>query len=186
MIGSGLVGCLLESSGPPVGTTLHDQCVTGLQQRFQCVGIGGGPTHLPIVGDDAPGAQDIVRIRGPFIGKSASEHDVGSLIDGELGTLDEVREVGLEEGQRRIALDPAVGRHPGKGRMVAQRRVQDLEQSQNQNARSEVTCSSRRERTILRRGLVRNGGLIVGRRDMRPTAFARGSGAGNARPSPAR
>jgi len=68
--------------------------VTGGQQRFQCPGISGSPTHFPIVGDDAPGAQDIVRIRGPFIGYGAAEHDVGGLVDGELGAFDEVREVG--------------------------------------------------------------------------------------------
>ena len=71
-----------------------------------------------------------MRIRRPFIGYRASEHDVGGLVDGELGTLDEVREVGIEEGERRTALRPAVGRNPGKRWMVAKRRVQDLEQSQ--------------------------------------------------------
>ena len=71
-----------------------------------------------------------MRIRGPFIGNGAPEHDVGGLVEGELGALDEVREVGIEEGQRRTALRPAVGRNPGKRRMVAKRRVQDLEQSQ--------------------------------------------------------
>ena len=125
----GLVGCPLERSGPSVGTALHDRCVTGCQQRFQCPGIGGSPTHLPNIGDDAPGAQDVVCIRGPFIGYGAAEHDVGGLVDGELGTLDEVREVGIEEGQRRMALRPAVGCNPGERWMVAKRRVQDLEQS---------------------------------------------------------
>ena len=71
-----------------------------------------------------------MRVRGPFIGNGAPEHDVGGLVDGELGALDEVREVGFEEGQRRTALRPAVGRNPGKRWMVAKRRVQNLEQRQ--------------------------------------------------------
>ena len=100
--GTGLVARLLEGSGPHVGTTLHDSCVTAFQQRFQCAGIGGGPAHLPTVGDDAPSPQDIVRVRGPFIGNGAPEHDVGGLVDGELGALDEVRETGSRTSQAYV------------------------------------------------------------------------------------
>ena len=87
----------------------------GRCRNRRCAGIGGGPAHLPSVGDDAPGAQDIVRVRGSFIGNDAPERDVGGLVDGELGALDEVREVGFEEGQRRVRIgkqptDP--GRRP--------------------------------------------------------------------------
>ena len=59
------------------------------------------PAHFLRVGDDAPGAQDVVRVLGTLLRHRAAEHDGGGLLDGELGPFDEVREVRLEEGERR-------------------------------------------------------------------------------------
>ena len=68
-------------------------------QRFQCAGIAA---HLPTVGDDAPGTQDIVRVRGPRA---------------RLGALDEVRETGF--GRPASNGPPApIGRIPAREREI--------------------------------------------------------------------
>ena len=83
-----------------------------------------------MIGYDAPSAQDVVRVRWPLVGNYATEYDVGGLFDGKLGALDEVREVGLVERERRISLGPSNGRHAGERGMVAQCRMKGPELNQ--------------------------------------------------------
>ena len=69
-------------------------------------------------------------VLGTLVGNDPAKDDVGSLLDCELGAHDEVGEVGLVEGECRVALRRAFGRETGERRMVAQRRVQRPEQHQ--------------------------------------------------------
>ena len=82
------------------------------------------------MGNDTRGAEQVVGVLGTLVGNDPAKDDVGSLLDCELGAHDEVGEVGLVEGECRVALRRAFGRETGERRMVAQRRVQRPEQHQ--------------------------------------------------------
>lgn len=64
------------------------------------------PHHLGPVGDDPERPEDVVRILGTVLGNSTIEDDRRGFLDLELGALDEVREVGLEEWEITLFAGP--------------------------------------------------------------------------------
>ena len=87
-----------QSSSAPIPQSRFTRAV----RRITALSQSRLQAHLPTVGDDAPSPQEFVRVRGPFIGNGAPEHDVGGLVDGELGALDEVRETGSRTSQAYV------------------------------------------------------------------------------------
>ena len=67
-------------------------------------------------------------VLGTLIRYRAAEHDVSGFVHRELGSFDEVREVRLEESERRMGLRPSPGRDARERRMVPERREERFEE----------------------------------------------------------
>jgi hypothetical protein len=121
-----LVAALLEVAGPVLGPPLHDRAVAPAQQSEQVLGVVGDGDAVGGVGDHGVGAEHVVGVLGAAGDDLTRGHDPLGLLEGELGALDEVGEVGLEERQGPLGL--AVGGGDGLGQVVGHRGGQVLGQ----------------------------------------------------------
>ena len=120
--------CCLKLPGALVGAAVHDGGVPPAERGEEVLEPCGQAGEVGGIGDDAVGAEHVMGIGGPLGGDDAAEDDVGRLLHRELGALDEVGEVRLEEGERRRALGVAWLGHADHRRVLAERLMQHLEE----------------------------------------------------------
>jgi hypothetical protein len=94
---SGPVVLLRETPRPRVGAARHEDPMALAKQRDELGRVGGDPRHLVHVGDDREGAAHVVGVGRAVRRIPSFDDDAPGVVQGELGALDEDREVGLEE-----------------------------------------------------------------------------------------
>jgi hypothetical protein len=72
------------------------------QQLSEVVGVGRRARPQRRVSDDPEGAEDVVRVFGTLLGNDPFEDDLLSLLDLELGALDEVGSASAAAGSSRF------------------------------------------------------------------------------------
>ena len=127
---SGPVLIHLEFAWLRLGASRHDRPVALSQQAGELPELSGRPAHLPRIRDDTPRSSHVVGVRCPVPGNLALENDSDGLVHQKLRPFDEVREVRLEERQRRPTLCIPRRRGPDAGRTIAERLMQHVEQLQ--------------------------------------------------------
>ena len=105
--------------------TLEYQRVVGAEQVEQVLWIAWGPSPLRGVVDEVEGAEDVVCVFGSVLWHGALEDDLLRFSQLELRPLDPVREVRLDEGERRERARLVASAFE---RVLQQGRMQGLEQ----------------------------------------------------------
>ncbi len=141
--GAGAVVGQLELARALVGTDFHDRGVPCLEQADKRGTVMRRAVHLFGVGDDAPRTEHVMGILGALVGDDAAKHNVGGLLDGELGALDEAREICLKEGERCGRVSTTGGCKAGDRRVVTEHRMQRLEQREPVLGRTGDPCAGR-------------------------------------------
>lgn len=85
-----------------IGPCRHHQCMPLAQGLLDCPDVGDSPRAPSRIACLVEDALDVMRILGPQFADLAFEGDRPRLANLELGALDEVAEVRLEEGKVRL------------------------------------------------------------------------------------
>jgi len=93
---------LLEPTRSLLRSALHDHDVAATNDVDELVRVCAGAQHLRRVRQQSVGADDVVSVLGAVGGNVPVEDDPGRFVNAELGALDEVGEVGLEERQELV------------------------------------------------------------------------------------
>ncbi len=118
------IGEVLELTGSLVEAPAHDLGVVFEKQPDELVGVLGGAATTDSITDDRVSADDVVGVLRPSGWHLSVEHDPRCFIECELGSLDEVREVGLVERQQLASC--------GVGRQVEQARRRSVGEIRNE------------------------------------------------------